>query len=90
MATQACDTRNTIQNVARDITDNQNAGTRAILDFLTQSKIQTLEADNQALRLAASQSAQNATLINALRPSPVPAYQVQNPYCCNQNTCCGC
>ena len=48
------------------------------------------EADNQALRLAASQSAQNATLINALRPSPVPAYQVQNPYCCNQNTCCGC
>ena len=48
------------------------------------------QADNQALRLAASQSAQNATLINALRPSPVPAYQVQNPYCCNQNTCCGC
>lgn len=90
MATQACDTRNTIQNAARDITDNQNAGTRAILDFLTQSKIQTLEADNQALRLAASQSAQNATLINALRPSPVPAYQVQNPYCCTQNTCCGC
>lgn len=35
--------------VARDITDNQNAGTRAILDFLTQSKIQSLEADNQAL-----------------------------------------
>ena len=90
MATQACDTRNTIQNVARDITDNQNAGTRAILDFLTQSKIQTLEADNQALRLAASQSAQNATLINALRPSPVPSYSVANPYCCNTNTCSGC
>ena len=90
MATQACDTRNTIQNVARDITDNQNAGTRAILDFLTQSKIQTLEADNQALRLAASQSAQNATLINALRPSPIPAYSVANPYCCNTNTCSGC
>lgn len=90
MATQACDTRNTIQNVARDITDNQNAGTRAILDFLTQSKIQTLEADNQALRLAASQSAQNATLINALRPSPIPSYSVANPYCCNTNTCSGC
>lgn len=76
--------------VARDITDNQNAGTRAILDFLTQSKIQTLEADNQALRLAASQSAQNATLINALRPSPIPSYSVANPYCCNTNTCSGC
>ena len=90
MATQACDTRNTIQNVARDITDNQNAGTRAILDFLTQSKIQTLEADNQALRLAASQSAQNSYLISQLRPSPIPSYQVQNPYCCNGNTCSGC
>lgn len=90
MATQACDTRNTIQNVARDITDNQNAGTRAILDFLTQSKIQSLESDNQALRLAASQSAQNSYLISQLRPSPIPAYQVQNPYCCNTNTCGGC
>ena len=90
MATQACDTRNTIQNVARDITDNQNAGTRAILDFLTQSKIQTLEADNQALRLAASQNAQNSYLISQLRPSPIPSYQVQNPYCCNGNPCSGC
>lgn len=90
MATQACDTRNTIQNVARDITDNQNAGTRAILDFLTQSKIQTLEADNQALRLAASQNAQNSYLISQLRPSPIPSYQVQNPFCCNTNSCSGC
>lgn len=90
MATQACDTRNTIQTVARDITDNQNAGTRAILDFLTQSRIQSLEADNQALRLAASQNAQNSYLISQLRPSPIPSYQVQNPYCCNTNSCSGC
>lgn len=90
MATQACDTRNTIQTAARDITDNQNAGTRAILDFLTQSRIQSLEADNQALRLAASQNAQNSYLISQLRPSPVPSYTVQNPYCCNGNTCSGC
>lgn len=92
MATQACDTRNTVQNVGRDIVDNQNAGTRAILDFLTQSKIQSLEADNQALRLAASQAAQNTTLINALRPSPIPSYSVQNPYCCNSggSGCMGC
>lgn len=90
MATQACDTRNAISTAARDITDNQNAGTRAILDFLTQSRIQSLEADNQALRFAASQSAQNAYLVNALRPSPVPSYTVQNPYCCNNNGCNGC
>lgn len=90
MATQACDTRNTIQNVARDITDNQNAGTREILNFLTQSRIQGLESENQALKLAASQAAQNNYLVSTLRPSPIPAYQVQNPYCCNTNGCGGC
>ena len=45
MATQACDTRNTIQNSTRDIIDNQNANSRAILDFLTQDKIATLTAE---------------------------------------------
>ena len=34
MATQACDTRNTVQNATRDIVENQNANSRAILDFL--------------------------------------------------------
>lgn len=90
MATQACDTRNTIQNAARDITDNQNAGTREILNFLTQSRIQGLESENQALKLAASQAAQNNYLVNTLRPAPIPAYQVQNPYSYGANGCCGC
>lgn len=90
MATQACDTRNTIQNVARDITDNQNAGTREILNFLTNSRLRDLEAENSTLKLAASQAAQNNYLVSALRPSPIPSYQVQNPYCCNTNGCSGC
>ena len=38
MATQACETRNLIQNTTRDITDNANANTRAILDFLVTEK----------------------------------------------------
>ena len=50
MATQACDTRRTITDSARDIIDNNNAGIRSILDFLTQDKIATLTAENQALR----------------------------------------
>lgn len=90
MATQACDTRNTIQNAARDITDNQNAGTREILNFLTNNRLRELEAENSTLKLAASQAAQNNYLVSALRPSPIPAYQVQNPYCCNTNGCSGC
>jgi hypothetical protein len=54
LATQACDTRNTIQNTTRDIIDNANANSRAILDFLTKDKIDTLQSENLALRFAAS------------------------------------
>ena len=97
LATQACDTRNLIQNVARDITDNANANTRQLMDFLVNDKISTLTAENQALKFAASQSAQNAfitanqeaqtaELIRRLgRDCPVPAYVVPNPNCCYGN-----
>ena len=90
MAAQACDTRNTVQNATRDIVENQNANSRAILDFLTQSKLADLQSENQGLKLAASQAAQNNYLVSQLRPSPIPAYTVQNPYCCNQFAGCGC
>lgn len=90
MATQACDTRNTVQNATRDIIDANNQNSRAILDFLTQSKLSDLQAENQGLKLAASQAAQNSYLVSQLRPSPIPAYTVQNPYCCNQFACCNC
>lgn len=91
MATQACDTRNTIQNTTRDIIDNQNANSRAILDFLTQDKIATLTAENQNLKFAASQANQNAVLMAAMDANtatilrrtgaecPAPAYIVQPP-----------
>ena len=97
MATQACDTRNLIQTTTRDLIDNQNANTRAILDFLTQDKISTLTAENQALKFAASQAQQNAfitanqdaqtaELIRRLgRDCPIPAYVVPNPNCCYGN-----
>ena len=90
MAAQACDTRNTVQSATRDIIDNANSNSRAILDFLTQSKLQDLQSENQGLKLAASQAAQNSYLVSQLRPSPIPAYTVQNPYCCNQFAGCGC
>ena len=90
MAAQACDTRNTVQNATRDIIDANNQNSRAILDFLTQSKLSDLQAENQGLKLAASQAAQNSYLVSQLRPSPIPAYTVQNPYCCTQYAACGC
>lgn len=83
MATQACDIKHAI-----------NDSTRSILDFLTTDKIATLQAENQNLRLKASQAEQNAfitanqeaqtaELIRRLGADcPVPAYVVPNPNCC--------
>lgn len=90
LADQSCQTRRTITDATRDIIDNQNAGVRSILDFLTQDKIATLQAENQSLKFAASQQAQNTYLINALNPAPVPAYTVPSPYTAYHACGCGC
>ena len=66
-----------------------------IIDYMAAEKAQTLRDENQALRLAASQSAQNQYIINQLRPAPVPAYISCNPWVASygfgSNGCCnGC
>ena len=89
--TQANATNTNIASAARDIIESNNNGVRSILDFLTQDKITTLQAENQALRLTASQQAQNAFLIDQLgTKTPVPAYVVANPYASGYYAGCGC
>lgn len=106
MATNTCALQNTMNNNTRDIIDSQQAGTRAILEFLTNDKIATLQAENNDLRRAASQDRQNALLtttmaaqtnqiIDAVRPTPVPSFPASNLYGyayngCGCNTGCGC
>ena len=78
-----CELKTAIADSTRDIIDSNNAGVRSILDFLTQDKIATLTAENQSLKFAASQIAQNNYLVSALKdPCPVPAYVVPNPNSC--------
>jgi hypothetical protein len=91
MAKGFCDLGNVVNNGTRDILENANSNTRAILDFLTQDKIATLTAENQSLKFQASQTAQNAfitanqqaqtaELIRRLGADcPTPAYVVQPP-----------
>ena len=90
MATNTCALQNTLNSNTRDIIDSQQAGTRAILDYLCQDKIATLTAENNDLRRAASQDRQNALLttamtaqtnqiLDAVRPTPVPAYPAASP-----------
>ena len=94
LAKNTCDITNAIHTSTRDIIDSQRDGTNAILNFLTQDKIATLQAENQSLKFAASQTAQNAYLTATIdagnaelirrlgRDCPVPAYVVPNPNCC--------
>lgn len=102
MATQSCAVQNTIQNNTRDVIENQNANSRAILDALNANYIRTLEQENNSLRLSASQSAQNAVLMAAMDANkaeilrktgaecPTAAYIVQPPQPVTFPTnCCG-
>ena len=97
-----CALQNTIQNTTRDVIENQNANSRAILDALNANYIRTLEQENNSLRLSASQSAQNAVLMAAMDANkaeilrktgaecPTPAYVVQPPQPVTFPTnCCG-
>ena len=103
LADQANGTQRAIADSTRDIIDSQNAGTRAILDFLTQDKIATLQSENQTLKFAASQANQNAIIgamvdastaeiLRRTAPTPVPAYPVSAMYpyaACGCNSGCG-
>ncbi len=98
IAQEDCATRQAIADNARAVMDNCNANYRSLMDYFVQDKIATLTAENQNLKFAASQQAQNAlltnamcqqtdTILNRVNPRPIPAYQVANP---NATTnCCG-
>lgn len=91
IANEGCETRHALFNNTRDIIDNANANSRAILDFLTNDKIASLQSEVQSLRLSASQANQNAVLMAAMDANkaeilrrtgaecPTPAYIVQPP-----------
>ena len=64
-----------------------------IIGFMTQAERESMRDEITALRLQASQAAQNSYLVNQLRPAPVPAFQVPAPfhYGWGGNGCgCGC
>lgn len=91
MAADTCDIKMSIRDVGRDIIDNQNANYRGLMDFMVQSKIDALQAENQNLKLAASQANQNAAIGAMISASeatilrrtgaecPTAAYVVQPP-----------
>lgn len=96
MDRDTCAITTAIQQQTQAIMQNDNANYRSLHDELVAYRMQdkddeiaALRSQVQALNLAASQQNQNTYLVNQLRPCPVPSYQVPNPYCCNQGSCCG-
>ena len=72
---------NMAKNTCDIIRANQD-NTRAILDFLTNEKIEGLRAENVALKGRISDDYQADRIISKLSPCPSPAYIVPNPNCC--------
>lgn len=76
-----------------DIIQSSRDNTQRIIDYMTTEKIASLQAENVALKGQISQDAQTGTLLNAINRTPIPSYNVPNPYCCNQytfsNSCSG-
>lgn len=102
MASCCCETQRLIERGFCDTNQNIANQTRAILDYLTNEKIDALRDENQTLKFQASQVAQNqfitqvgSDIVNRLQPVPIPAYTVANPYTGNyygsyNNYGCGC
>lgn len=63
-----------------DIVNAIKADGDATRALMTQNEMQSLRDQLQTANFQLSQQAQNATLINAIRPTPVPAYVTCSPY----------
>lgn len=68
LATNTC---NVIQSI--------NAGNQRIIDYLQNEKIESLRAENVALKGKISNADQSAYLLSELKPCPKPAYLTCNP-----------
>ena len=94
-----CQTQRSIDGVkyemARNTCDIIQSGkdnTQRIIDYLTCAETQKLRDENLALRFQASQYAQNAYLVDQLRPTARPAYLTCSPFetVYGRNGGCGC
>lgn len=63
-------------SIKQAIADNTNA----VLGFLTNEKISSLQAENAGLKAQISNDKQSAYLLSELKPCPRPAYLTCNPY----------
>ena len=79
-AKNTCDIITNANMNTRDLLESNNAQTQRILDYLTNQEIQNLRSDLQSAQLQLSNLSQTASIIDQLRPFPIPAYITCSPY----------
>lgn len=97
LAREACADRQAVADGVQRILDQMcndkiDAKNEKIVELQNQINIANLRASQieQTSQLLADNARQTVALEQYLNPTPVPAYVVQNPNCCQQNTGCGC
>lgn len=97
LAREACADRQAVADGVQRILDQMcndkiDAKNEKIVELQNQINIANLRASQieQTAQLLADNAKQTVALEQYLNPTPVPAYVVQNPNCCQQNTGCGC
>ena len=97
LAREACADRQAVADMGQRIIDQMcndkiDAKNEKIAELQNQLNMMNLRAsqNDQTSRLLADNAAQTVALEQYLNPTPVPAYVVQNPNCCQQNFGCGC
>ena len=78
-AKNTCDIITSGNMNTRDLIEAGTANTQRIVDMMTANEMQRLREQNNALTLQVSQAAQSTAIINAVRPTPTPAYPVCSP-----------
>ena len=89
IAANTASTQRILDQMCQDKIDAKN---EQIANLQTQLNLANLRGsqDAQTAAILAGQAAQTAALEQYLNPSPIPAFVVPNPACCNQNYGYGC
>ena len=97
LAREACADRQAVADGVQRILDQMcndkiDSKNEKIIELQNQINIANLRSSqiDQTAQLLADNARQTVALEQYLNPTPVPAYVVQNPNCCQQNTGCGC
>lgn len=86
---QTANTQRILDQLCADKIEQKNDTIAQLRSELLYARGQASQ-DVQTAQLIANNATQTAALEQYLNPAPIPAYVVQNPNCCTNNSGCGC